>query len=184
MKENNSTMIISAIMMMMIVPIDSFSVIDERLTIGLVRTFKYQQLQKQQQKCKPQQTNHPTSKRSIVLFESLTNRDHVSNNINQRRNIIKSSLSIMTTTIVTAFTSNLYCPANAIDTTTMTKNIEMKSFIDPLGLFTVQVPSRFYTVRRTAKGDLPDEITGKGRRGSSIFTAGDMAKAEIIAIER
>ena len=32
---------------------------------------------------------------------------------------------------------------------------------------------------------MPDEKTGKdGRRGSSIFTAGDMAKAEVIAIER
>ena len=63
--------------------------------------------------------------------------------------------------------------------------IEMKEFIDPKGLFSISVPKRFYTLRRTSKGDLPDEKTGKdGRRGSSIFTAGDMAKAEVIAIER
>jgi hypothetical protein len=61
---------------------------------------------------------------------------------------------------------------------------EMKSFIDPQGLFALTVPKSFYTLRRTQKGDLPDAKTGKGRRGSSIFTAGNMAKAEVIAVER
>ena len=63
-------------------------------------------------------------------------------------------------------------------------SIEMKEFVDPYGLFSINVPNGFYTLRRKAKGDLPDEKTGKGRRGSSIFTAGNMAKAEVIAIER
>lgn len=62
--------------------------------------------------------------------------------------------------------------------------IEMKEFVDPYGFFSLQVPSDFYTLRRKAKGDLPDEKTGTGRRGSSIFTAGNMAKAEVIAVER
>ena len=61
---------------------------------------------------------------------------------------------------------------------------EMKDFVDPLGLFTIRVPKTFFTLRRTVKGDLPDDKTGKGRRGSSIFTAGNMAKAEVIAVER
>ena len=61
---------------------------------------------------------------------------------------------------------------------------EMKEFVDPLGLFTIRVPKSFFTLRRTVKGDLPDDKTGKGRRGSSIFTAGNMAKAEVIAVER
>ena len=56
--------------------------------------------------------------------------------------------------------------------------LEMKQFVDPQGLFILSVPKSFYTLRRTQKGDLPDAKTGKGRRGSSIFTAGDMAKAE------
>jgi hypothetical protein len=60
-------------------------------------------------------------------------------------------------------------------------SIEMKSFEDPL--FTLSVPKSFFTLRRTQKGDLPDAKTGKGRRGSSIFTAGNMAKAEVIAVE-
>ena len=47
-----------------------------------------------------------------------------------------------------------------------------------------QVPNDFYTLRRSAKGDLPDSKTGKGRRGSSIFTAGNMKKAEVVAVER
>ena len=62
--------------------------------------------------------------------------------------------------------------------------IEMKLFVDPKGLFSVIVPRKFFSLRRTAEGDLPDEKTGKGRRGSSIFTAGDLGKAEIIAVER
>lgn len=62
--------------------------------------------------------------------------------------------------------------------------VDMKLFVDPKGLFSIIVPSRFFKLRRTDKGDLPDEKTGKGRRGSSIFTAGDLGKAEIIAVER
>jgi len=61
-------------------------------------------------------------------------------------------------------------------------SIEMKTFEDPL--FALSVPKSFFTLRRTQKGDLPDAKTGKGRRGSSIFTAGNMAKAEVIAVER
>lgn len=63
-------------------------------------------------------------------------------------------------------------------------SVEMKEFVDPYGLFSITVPNGFYTLRRKAKGDLPDEKTGKGRRGSSIFTAGNMAKAEVVAVER
>jgi len=62
--------------------------------------------------------------------------------------------------------------------------LEMKQFDDPQGVFSLRVPSNFFTLRRTQKGDLPDAKTGKGRRGSSIFTAGNMAKAEVIAVER
>ncbi len=62
--------------------------------------------------------------------------------------------------------------------------LEMKDFVDPQGLFTLRVPKDFFTLRRTVKGDLPDAQTGRGRRGSSIFTAGNMAKAEVVAVER
>jgi hypothetical protein len=62
-------------------------------------------------------------------------------------------------------------------------SIDMKTFLDPLGMFAINVPTRFFTIRRSAKGDLPD-AKGKGRRGSTIFSAGDMSKAEVVAIER
>lgn len=62
--------------------------------------------------------------------------------------------------------------------------VEMKMFVDPQGLFALNLPKRFFALRRTAKGDLPDEKTGSGRRGSSIFNAGDLAKAEVLAVER
>jgi hypothetical protein len=66
---------------------------------------------------------------------------------------------------------------------TTTNTIEMKTFVDPQGMFAINVPVRFFAIRRSAKGDLPD-AKGQGRRGSTIFTAGDMAKAEVVAIER
>ena len=62
--------------------------------------------------------------------------------------------------------------------------IPTKNFVDPLGMFAVTVPESFFVLRRQNKGDLPNAKTGQGRRGSSIFTAGNMAKAEIIAVER
>jgi hypothetical protein len=62
--------------------------------------------------------------------------------------------------------------------------VEMKTFIDPEGLFALKIPKRFFSIRRTNKGDLPNESTGSGRRGSSIFNAGDLAKAEVLAVER
>jgi hypothetical protein len=62
--------------------------------------------------------------------------------------------------------------------------VVMRDFLDPKGLFSIRIPKSYFALRRTAKGDLPDEKTGQGRRGSSIFTAGDMGKAELIAIER
>jgi hypothetical protein len=63
-------------------------------------------------------------------------------------------------------------------------SIVTKEFVDPKGLFSITVPQHYFTLRRSAPGDLPDEKTGRGRRGSSIFTAGDMQKAELVAIER
>lgn len=62
--------------------------------------------------------------------------------------------------------------------------VDMKNFVDPVGYFAISIPKTYFTLRRTAKGDLPDPKTGVGRRGSSIFTAGDMAKAELVAVER
>ena len=65
--------------------------------------------------------------------------------------------------------SNAIDPAYA-DVGPETQQLEMKEFVDPQGLFSIRVPTNFYTLRRTQKGDLPDAKTGKGRRGSSIFT--------------
>lgn len=66
----------------------------------------------------------------------------------------------------------------------LTPAVEMKQFIDPEGFFSIRIPKSYFALRRSDKGDLPDPKTGKGRRGSSIFTAGDMNKAEIVAVER
>lgn len=98
-----------------------------------------------------------------------------------RRKVLHSIMKTVTTATAAVTSSNLMpiTAAKAIENT-----VEMKTFVDPKGLFVIQVPKRFFAIRRTVKGDLPDEATGKGRRGSSIFTAGDMAKAEVIAIER
>jgi len=77
------------------------------------------------------------------------------------------------------------CLAEEINSVVLTgEPLVMKTFIDPKGLFAITVPDQFYTIRRMAKGDLPDEKTGIGRRGSSIFNAGNLLKSQIIAVER
>ena len=62
----------------------------------------------------------------------------------------------------------------------------MKLFTDTAtpSLFEINVPTRFFSIRRTFEYDLPDAKTGKGRRGGTIYSAGDMSKAEVIAVER
>lgn len=75
----------------------------------------------------------------------------------------------------------LASPSFAEDSST--RPILMKEFVDPQGYFSMRVPNDFYTIRRSSKGDLPDS-KGRGRRGSTIFTAGNMGKAELIAVER
>jgi hypothetical protein len=74
--------------------------------------------------------------------------------------------------------------STANDDVVVVPSVPMKLFVDPQGLFVLSLPQRFFVLRRTAKGDLPDETTGKGRRGSSILNAGDLAKAEVLAVER
>jgi hypothetical protein len=97
----------------------------------------------------------------------------------RRRDLIKLTL---TSLIGTAALSSFAMTTVASETVSAT--VEMKTFIDPQGLFALKIPKRFFAIRRTSKGDLPDESTGSGRRGSSIFNAGDLAKAEVLAIER
>lgn len=73
--------------------------------------------------------------------------------------------------------------ATAQQEITATAPVSMKTFLDPAGLFVLNIPQRFFALRRSAKGDLPDKQTGTGRRGSTIFSAGDMAKAEVVSVE-
>jgi hypothetical protein len=97
-----------------------------------------------------------------------------------RRNFVEG---IIASTIAGAVAASVSAPP-ALAAEIVASPVEMKTFVDPKGLFVLNIPKRFFAIRRTAKGDLPDEKTGKGRRGSSIFTAGDLAKTEVIAVER
>jgi len=106
------------------------------------------------------------------------------NNENQttaRRNFLQSLVTASTSAAVA-----LSIPSSSLAAVDVSQQVpvEMRTFVDPKGLFALTVPKRFFAIRRTNKGDLPDEKTGKGRRGSSIFTAGDLSKAEVIAVER
>lgn len=102
----------------------------------------------------------------------------------------RSSFASVASTVVALSSFSAVSSAEDEPTTTTTTTtggaplVSTKTFVDPKGLFLVRVPSNFYTIRRTFKGDLPDAKTGQGRRGSSIFTAGDMTKAEVVAVER
>lgn len=114
---------------------------------------------------------------------------NLSNNNSNRRSFLQkfgsASTGIITAVTVTVTTPpSVYAADDDVTTIEAPIVVPMKTFVDPKGLFVVNVPKRFFTLRRTEKGDLPDEKTGKGRRGSSIFTAGDMTKAEIVAVER
>lgn len=100
-------------------------------------------------------------------------------NTNTRRQWIRQAAATLATATTTLSPRIVHATETATSTT-----IETKTFIDPQGLFGITVPKNFFTLRRSAKGDLPDSKTGQGRRGSSIFTAGDMAKAEVVAVER
>mmetsp|Transcript_68 Transcript_68/g.90 ORF Transcript_68/g.90 Transcript_68/m.90 type:complete len:273 (+) Transcript_68:71-889(+) len=84
---------------------------------------------------------------------------------------------------ITITTSGIIAPS-IVSADESVSTIEMKNFIDPVGYFAISIPKNFFTLRRTSKGDLPDPKTGMGRRGSSIFTAGEMSKAELVAVER
>ncbi|KAL3779982.1 hypothetical protein HJC23_007081 [Cyclotella cryptica] len=100
---------------------------------------------------------------------------------NQRRHLLQSTAAALVLLVLrpppSIASEPLVAPQNA-----PVEEVTMKPFVDKL--FTIQVPSRFFAIRRSAKGDLPDVKTGKGRRGGTIFTAGDMGKAEVIAVER
>jgi hypothetical protein len=76
----------------------------------------------------------------------------------------------------------ILAPLPTLATETTIDEVPLKSITDDL--FSISVPQRFFAIRRTVKGDLPDAKTGKGRRGGTIFTAGDMSKAEVVAVER
>ena len=78
----------------------------------------------------------------------------------------------LTSTIATASSLLLLPSLPALAAEDTLAPLDMKLFIDPKGLFSIIVPTKFFKLRRTDPGDLPDEKTGKGRRGSSIFTAG------------
>lgn len=86
-----------------------------------------------------------------------------------------------TTTIAAETTTSTPTPSQQAITATAT--VPMRTFVDPAGLFVLNIPQRFFALRRSAKGDLPDAQTGSGRRGSTIFSAGDMAKAEVVSVE-
>jgi len=102
---------------------------------------------------------------------------------NQRRRVLQSTaaLALAGFSSLPAFADEV---AEAVTAPPVV--VPMKSFVDNAkpSLFSLDVPQRFFSIRRSAKGDLPDAKTGQGRRGGTIFTAGDMSKAEVIAVER
>jgi hypothetical protein len=132
-----------------------------------------------------------TTKSSIFL--SATPREHRddakddiladNDGISSRRVMFRSVANIGTILLAR---DSLTFTANAVpqsDDATATA-IAMKTFVDPEKMFVINIPQRFFAIRRTNQGDLPNAATGSGRRGSSIFNAGDLAKAEVLAIER
>lgn len=124
------------------------------------------------------------SHETCLLNQSRNDCDGEAILLNQRRRLLQSTAALT----LAGFSSSL--PAFADETAEVVAApqvvVPMKTFVDNANpsLFSLDVPKRFFSIRRSAKGDLPDAKTGQGRRGGTIFTAGDMAKAEVIAVER
>jgi hypothetical protein len=118
---------------------------------------------------------------SMVTGENRSSRRIVLNFIG--KSILLPSSALIAGTFEPMLVSEAVAEENAVVVSSRLFT-EMKDFVDPVGLFRVRVPKSYFVLRRSSKGDLPDPQTGQGRRGSSIFSAGDMTKAEIVAIER
>lgn len=133
-----------------------------------------------------------TQGRSPIHVSAANGEDYFMETTTTRRNWLQGMMVGGSIALVSSSSSPAFAEDAAVSVVTPTEAavapaatpLEMKEFVDPAGLFSLRVPKVFYTLRRTQKGDLPDAKTGKGRRGSSIFTAGNMAKAEVIAVER
>ena len=123
-----------------------------------------------------------TTKQNPALLLSLPASSFSKTALFQAKEDRRNFLATVFATAIASVTVASSAPALAVDITSAP--LEMKTFVDPKGLFALNIPKSFFAIRRTIKGDLPDEKTGKGRRGSSIFTAGDMGKAEVVAVER
>lgn len=130
-------------------------------------------------------------------FPEPKHKDNVntkSNTISQRRKFLQSTAAITVASwtsgsnIIKSPIITPVSPAYAdVDVSTaVVEEVPMKLFTDTANpsLFSINVPTRFFSIRRTFKYDLPDAKTGKGRRGGTIYSAGDMSKAEVIAVER
>mmetsp|Transcript_15112 Transcript_15112/g.32805 ORF Transcript_15112/g.32805 Transcript_15112/m.32805 type:complete len:286 (-) Transcript_15112:895-1752(-) len=104
----------------------------------------------------------------------------------QRRRFLQSTAAITVASWTGGKSTVMPWLSPALADDAVAIEVPMKRFVDTANpsFFVMDVPQRFFAIRRSAKGDLPDAKTGKGRRGGTIFTAGDMSKAEIIAVER
>ena len=101
-----------------------------------------------------------------------------------RRELFHSVAEIGTAVLLSSVSLPITAGAAPLSDDVTTTAIAMKTFVDPEGTFIINIPQRFFAIRRTNQGDLPNAATGSGRRGSSIFNAGDLAKAEVVAVER
>lgn len=104
----------------------------------------------------------------------------------QRRRFLQSTAAITVASWTGGKSSTTPWLSPALADDVEVEVVAMKRFVDTNNpsYFLMDVPQRFFAIRRSFKGDLPDAKTGKGRRGGTIFTAGDMSKAEVIAVER
>lgn len=122
------------------------------------------------------------------LLNQIRNDDDVEAILcNQRRRLLQSILQSTASLTLAGFSSlPAFADESAEAVAAPQVVVPMKTFVDNANpsLFSLDVPQRFFSIRRSAKGDLPDAKTGQGRRGGTIYTAGDMAKAEVIAVER
>lgn len=84
-------------------------------------------------------------------------------NVIQRRRFLQSTAALTAASWAGQSPSTPWLsPAAAEDA--VAAEVPMKMFVDNANpsLFAIEVPKRFFAIRRSAKGDLPDAKTGKG----------------------
>ena len=128
-----------------------------------------------------------------LSLSSLPDRDDESLNsgpvkqiVSRRSALLAGASVILLPSIARAFPRLPALPTVNIGVETGGSSGPLIQYKDPLGLFALALPKGWFKIRPTAEGDLPD-FKGRGRRGSRIFSSGEISNPyapKVLSVER